>query len=126
MRESGRFEDDDEDYDEENERERRRRRRRLEEDDDVNMGDDAGMRLILPVGRSGWAIAAGYLALFSVLCVPAPFALLAGILAIIEIRNNPKKHGMGRAVFGIVMGVIGTVFLALFLVALIAKLLGRG
>ena len=79
------------------------------------IGDDPMMRALLPVGRSGWAIAAGYLALFSVLLVPAPFALLTGILAIRDIRRNPKKHGMGRAVFGIVMGSLGTILLvALF------------
>jgi len=61
-------------------------------------------RYILPVGRSGWAIASGYLGLISVLIIPAPFALLTGILAIRAMRRDPKKHGMGRAVFGIVMG----------------------
>ncbi|MBC8112990.1 MAG: DUF4190 domain-containing protein [Candidatus Saccharimonas sp.] len=78
--------------------------------------DDPLMRFLLPVGRSGWAIAAGYLGLFSVLCLPAPFALLAGILAVREIRANPNKTGMGRAVFGIVMGALGTLLLALTLV----------
>lgn len=73
-----------------------------------SMGDDAMMRMLLPVGRSGWAIAAGYLGLFSFLAVPAPLALITGILAVLDIRRNPKKHGMGRAVFGIVMGVLGT------------------
>jgi hypothetical protein len=73
-----------------------------------SVGDDPVMRALLPVGRSGWAIAAGYLGLFSVLLVFAPLALLTGFLAIREIRRNPKKHGMGRAVFGIVMGVLGT------------------
>lgn len=72
-------------------------------------GDDAGMRLLLPVGRSGWAISSGYLGLISVLLLPAPLALVTGILAVVEIRKNPKKHGMGRAIFGIVMGTIFTV-----------------
>jgi hypothetical protein len=91
-----------------------------------DIGDDAGIRLLLPVGRSGWAIAAGYLGLVSVLCVPAPFALVAGLLAIAEMRRNPKKHGMGRAVFGIVMGGLGTVGLAVVLFALAAeRLRGR-
>src|SRR6185312_279698 len=35
-------------------------------------GDDAVLRLLVPVGRSLWAIAAGYLGLFSVLFCPAP------------------------------------------------------
>src|SRR5438046_10353255 len=110
--------DDDRRDDPESGRPRRRRRRFDDDDDDDNygssdLGDDAGIRMLLPVGRSGWAIAAGYLGLVSVLCVPAPFALLAGILAVREMRRNPKKHGMGRAVFGIVMGAVGTLGLAL-------------
>src|SRR5262249_26728234 len=45
-----------------------------------DLGDDPGIRMLLPVGRSGWAIAAGYLGLISVLCIPSPLALIAGIL----------------------------------------------
>lgn len=67
---------------------------------------DAIMRFLLPVGRSGYAIAAGYLGLFSILIVFAPFALLFGVLAVIDIKKNKEKHGMGRAIFGIVMGII--------------------
>jgi hypothetical protein len=85
-----------------------------------DLGDDPAMRLLLPVGLSGWAIVAGYLGLISVLAVPAPFAVLTGILAIREMRRNPKKHGMGRAVFGIVMGSFGTILLLLILVGLVA------
>jgi GYF domain 2/Domain of unknown function (DUF4190) len=81
------------------------------------MGDDAMMRVLLPVGRSGWAIAAGYLGLLSFLGVFGPFALLTGILAVIDIRRNPQKHGMGRAVFGIVMGVLGSAALIFILFA---------
>ncbi len=73
--------------------------------------EDPAMRLLLPVGRSGWAIAAGYLGLFSVLLVFAPFALLCGILAIADMKRNPKKCGWGRAIFGIVMGMLGTILL---------------
>jgi hypothetical protein len=74
-----------------------------------DIGQDAGMRMLLPVGRSMWAIAAGYLGLISVLLIPAPFAVLTGILAIRDMRRNPKLHGMGRAIFGLVMGGLGTV-----------------
>lgn len=73
--------------------------------------DSAAMRMLLPVGRSGLAIAAGYAALFAPLIVPAPLALVLGILAVRDIRKNPKKHGMGRAVFGVVTGVLGTAVL---------------
>ena len=92
-----------------------------------NLADEPGMRLLMPIGTSGWAIAAGYLALFSVLCVPSPLALFAGIMAVREMRRDPTKHGMGRAVFGIIMGGIGTAFLLLYLVAVVVALVrGEG
>jgi hypothetical protein len=103
----------------------RRRREDYDDDDDDyprpprDLGDDPAMRLLLPVGLSGWAIAAGYLGLISVLCFPAPFALLTGILALREMQRNPKKHGMGRTVFGLIMGGIGTAGLLLVLLALL-------
>lgn len=82
----------------------------------AKMGDDPILRAILPVGRSGWAIAAGYLGLFAVLLLPAPFALITGILAVLDIRKNPSKHGMGRAIFGIVMGALFSLLLIALLV----------
>jgi hypothetical protein len=94
---------DDEDYDD-------HRRRRPDE-----LGESAGMRFLLPVGRSGLAIAAGYLGLFSLIVFPAPLALLFGLLAIRDMNRHPEKHGMGRAVFGVVMGAIGTAILVLLL-----------
>ena len=85
--------------------------------------DDAGMRLLLPVGRSGFAIAAGYLGLFAVLMVPAPVALVFGILAIRDIRESRRtdkpKYGMGRAVFGTVMGAVFSVLLIFVVIALL-------
>ena len=92
---------------------RPRRRRRPPPD----IGDDPGMRLLLPVGRSGWAVAAGYLGLVSVLILPAPLALFCGVMAVRHIRRNPKAHGMGRAVFGIVMGGLFTLLAVVLLVA---------
>jgi hypothetical protein len=70
--------------------------------------DDPAMRMLLPVGRSGLAIAAGYMALFCVLLVPGPLALLLGILALRDIRDHPEKLGKGRAWFGIIMGAAAT------------------
>lgn len=81
-----------------------------------DIGDSAGLRLLLPVGRSGWAIAAGYLGLLAVLMVPAPVALIVGVIAAVHLRRNPHLHGWGRAVFGIVMGTVGTVMLVAGLV----------
>ena len=76
-----------------------------------DIGNDAGMRMLLPVGRSWWAIAAGYMGLFSLLIFPAPIAIILGIVAIIDIKKHPGKHGMGRAIFGIAMGVLAPVAL---------------
>ncbi len=71
------------------------------------------MRALMPVGRSGYAIAAGYLGLISILVIPAPFALVFRILGVREIRKSKDqphpKHGMGRAIFGILMGTLGTI-----------------
>jgi hypothetical protein len=85
--------------------------------------DDPAMRMILPVGRSGLAIAAGYAGLFAILCFPAPIALILGILAIIDIKRHPEKHGMGRAVFAVIMGGLFSIMpLLIFMV----NLLGQG
>lgn len=81
--------------------------------------DDAAVRLLIPVGRSGLAIAAGYLGLCSCIPIVGPLALLISIFAIIDIqkskRNGPVKYGMGRAVFGLAMGVFGCAILLMFL-----------
>jgi hypothetical protein len=74
-----------------------------------DLGQNAGMRMLLPVGRSVWAIIAGYLGLFSLIIFPAPFAIIVGIIAVIDIKRHPDRHGMGRAIFGIVMGAVMTV-----------------
>jgi hypothetical protein len=81
--------------------------------------DSPALRMVLPVGRSGWAIAAGYLGLFSLMVIPAPIALLVSILALRDLKRNPKIHGMGRAVFGLAMGILGTAALLLIAIAAI-------
>jgi hypothetical protein len=87
------------------------------------LGDNAGIRMLLTVGRSPWAIAAGYLGLFSVLVVPAPLALIVSIVAIIDILKSGKspspKHGLVRAVFGLVMGLVFSLLLAIVAISMI-------
>jgi hypothetical protein len=83
------------------------------------LGDDAMTRALLPVGRSGWAIAAGYAGLFGLLVGPAPIALILGIIAVIHLRKRPDLHGWGRTIFGLVVGILGT---AVFAIALLASL----
>lgn len=78
---------------------------------DPNAGNNAFARMLLPIHRSPWAIAAGYLGLFAIIVYPAPLALIAGIVAVRDLRRHPEKHGMGRAVFGILAGAVGSAFL---------------
>jgi hypothetical protein len=44
-----------------------------------------------------------------------------GIVAIYDIQRNPKIGGMGRAIFGIVSGSIGTIELVLWIVIMLAN-----
>ena len=89
-------------------------------------GDDPAMRWLLPVGRSGWAIAAGYLGLLSFLGIFAPVALIVGIVAVRDIQQHPEKHGLGRAWFGIVMGALGSIALVVGIASLVMpKLIPR-
>lgn len=81
------------------------------------LADDPAMRILLPVGRSGLAIAAGYAGLFALLVVPAPVALILGFLAYRDLKQHPEKRGMGRTVFGLVLGSLGTLLLIWILAA---------
>ena len=110
--------EDDEEW-EEDDRPRRRRRRRDEEFEDEY---DPALRMVVPINTSALAIVAGYLGLVSVLCLPAPFALLFGIMALNHLRKNPKLDGKGRAIFAIVMGVI---FSGVLVVTTVAMLLSK-
>jgi hypothetical protein len=80
-------------------------------------GHDAVMRGLLPVGRTGLSIVAGYLGIAAVFLLPAPLALAIGIWAIADLKKQPDKHGMGRAIFGVVMGGLGTLLLLALVVA---------
>lgn len=47
--------------------------------------------------------------------IPAPLSVIISIIAIRDIRRSKEsakvKHGMGRAIFGLVMGILGTLAL---------------
>lgn len=112
----------------------RRRRVKLDDyDDDDEYADesrprrrrpppsnDAGLGLIVPINTPVLAILASYAGLFSVLCFPAPFALLLGVLALMQLKKNPKQSGHGRAWFAIVMGAIGSLILLIGVIGAIA------
>jgi hypothetical protein len=67
--------------------------------------DNNELRHILPVGRSGWAIAAGYLGLFSLAPFICYFGVVVSIVAAIDLRRHPKKLGWGRVITGFVISV---------------------
>jgi hypothetical protein len=73
--------------------------------------DNSAMQILLPIGRSGLAIAAGYAGLFALIIVPAPVALVLGILAWRDIKKHPGKKGKGRALFAIIIGAVFSLLL---------------
>ena len=87
-------------------------------------------RMLLPVGRPGSAIAAGYLALFSVLPVigllPGLLAVFLGFRALRQINEDPALSGKGRAWFGIILGgVCSVISLGLLVLLVIGAALDR-
>ena len=91
----------------------------LEDDDEdevrpsrrrTNTSGDEAVKWLVPIGRSGWAVASGYLGLLA--CFPfvgfafGVLAVITGILALRHAKMNPKMGGRGRAIFGIVAGSI--------------------
>ena len=62
------------------------------------------LEFVVPMNCNPFAILAGYAGLTSLLVIPAPFALILGIIALRSIRKKPGQRGKARAIFGIVMG----------------------
>lgn len=65
--------------------------------------------------RSSIAAIAGYLGVFSIVPGVGLLAMLAGLLAVRDIRRHPQKQGIGRARFAIAVGaVLSVAWAALF------------
>src|SRR5436309_1065691 len=64
---------------------------------------DDGLRYVLPVGRSGWAIAAGYLGLFSIIPVVSFVGLIVSLVAARDLKRHPEKLGWGRVITGLIL-----------------------
>lgn len=82
-------------------------------------GHDPALGLVVPINTSIWAIAAGYLGLLGPLffCLPAPFAIFCGVMALLELRRKPGMRGHVRAIVGIVLGSLGLLGLGLLIFA---------
>jgi hypothetical protein len=83
---------------------------------------DEVLQWLVPIGRSGWAIVSGYLALggfvplFGIAFGLA--AALTGLLALRSLRKRPHLGGRGRAWFGIIVGFFTAVANIVFFSAL--------
>jgi hypothetical protein len=64
---------------------------------------DDGLKHVLPVGHSGWAIAAGYLGLFSVIPIVSYAGLAVSIIAARDLKRHPEKLGWGRVITGLIV-----------------------
>ena len=70
---------------------------------------NVAQRIAMPIGRSFWAILAGYFGLLSPIPFFGPIAVCTGILGWRSIKRVESLHGAGRSWFGIVAGSIATV-----------------
>ncbi|HLN29260.1 MAG TPA: DUF4190 domain-containing protein [Gemmataceae bacterium] len=93
------------------------------DDDREERGFDPAVRWLIPVDRSVWSLAAGYLGLLSILPFVGVFAVLTGVFGLRASKRNPKLGGRGRAIFGIVMGTLFTLgYLSLVVLLAFGKL----
>lgn len=78
-------------------------------------GPTSVVHWMVPVGRSWQSVVAGYLGLLSLgIWVLGPVAIGFGAWALV--RANHGGHGRGRAVTGVVGGLLGSVGMVVFLV----------
>lgn len=70
-----------------------------------------------PESLSGWAVAAFYCGLLSILVIPAPVAVICGILGLRDIANHPHKGGRARSIIGIVAGGVVTLVMVIGLLS---------
>jgi GYF domain 2 len=89
----------------------------------VNGGYDPALKHVLPVGRSGLAIAAGYLGLFSFIPLVGFVGLAISILAARDLKRHPEKLGWGRVITGL---VLSSLFSLLHVVSIYALFTGPG
>lgn len=78
---------------------------------------DTGMGLLVPIDVPILAVAASWMGIFGLLLWPiAPFALVSGFFALRRVRAMESK-GAGRAWTAIVCGALGSLTLALIVLA---------
>jgi uncharacterized protein DUF4190/zinc ribbon protein len=74
------------------------------------------LKYLLPMATPITAVIAGYLGLFSILFLPAPFAIIFGCIGLHQIKKSDDLYGKGRCWTGIILGSACTLLaVALFL-----------
>ena len=87
----------------------------------LTSGEQTALEWAVPINRSGWAIAAGYVSLVSIpFLMLGPVAIALGVISLVDLRKHPTKKGHGRAWFAIVYGALATALLAYVLSFFIA------
>ncbi len=74
-------------------------------------------QFLMPVNRPISAIAAGYLGLFSLLPFFGLIAIIVALIALRTLKQDPELAGRGRAWFGLIAGIVSTLFYGIALVA---------
>jgi hypothetical protein len=98
---------------------------------EAQRGPSALRTWLLPVGRSGWAIAAGYFGLLTLTPFAGwffgVFAILCAVVAFRNVGRDPSLGGQGRATFGLLMGCLALTFWPAMLTVLLlsAAVAGR-
>lgn len=67
---------------------------------------------------SGLAIASLVLGILGCLMLPAPIAIVLGIIALVKMGKDPQLKGRGLAIAGVVLGTLGFVFAVLAAMAI--------
>ncbi len=85
--------------------------------DGVVTEDEPGEGVPVVDPGSRWVRVAFYLGWLSLLVVPGPLAVAAGVRAVRELRRTAsltglRPDGLGRAVFGLVMGLLASALIA--------------
>jgi len=95
------------------------------EDRPPSRSPGAADRWLLPIGRPGSAIAAGYLGLLAlfpvvgVICGVA--AVVMGVIALRKLKRHPELVGRGRAIFGLIAGTLSVVVHVVVVVAILVS-----
>ncbi len=82
---------------------------------------DKLLEVVIPINRSGWSVAAGYVALFVIPFVfLGPVAIGLGLVSLADIKKHPERAGRGRTWFAIIYGSFGTLLLIGWVYLLVA------